>query len=134
MNLNSTARYSPNQIGLVYPSIAPNWEHSQTELLSVFSHREETMKFLNVIGPQIRKLRYQRGWSQNLLATKLQIEGWDISRSGVAKVECRLVHVDDYRLFYFLRVFKVSFTDLLPPIDTSRCVHDPLVRLMATRR
>ena len=92
------------------------------------------MKFLNVIGPQIRRLRYQRGWSQNILAIKLQIEGWDISRSGVAKIECRLVHVGDYRLFYFLRVFKANLADLLPSIDTSHRVHEPILRLMATRR
>ena len=77
------------------------------------------MRTLNVVGPQIRKLRYERNWSQNILATKLQILGWDISRSGVAKIESGLVHVDDYRLFYFARVFKVTLTDLLPSLDSS---------------
>ena len=76
------------------------------------------MKVVNVVGPQIRKLRYQRNWSQDFLATKLQMAGWDISRSSLAKIESGLVHVDDYRLFYFARVFKVKVTDLLPPLDS----------------
>ena len=134
MNFNSTPLYSSDRIGLVYPSIAPKPELSMTLPVSFSSHQDEAMKFLNVVGPQIRKLRYQRNWSQNMLAIKLQIEGWDISRSGVAKIECRLVHVDDYRLFYFARVFKVTFADLLPGIDTAKAVHDPLLHLMGTKR
>jgi len=39
------------------------------------------MKYLNMIGPQVRKLRYARQWSQNTLSTKLQLLGWDIRDS-----------------------------------------------------
>lgn len=92
------------------------------------------MKTLNVVGPQIRKLRYQMNWSQNMLATKLQIEGWDISRSGVSKIESRLVHVDDYRLFYLARVFKVNLTDLLPPLDPSCSIRRAATALISMRR
>jgi len=45
--------------------------------------------FKNNVGPQIRRLRNQLGWSQVILSTKLQIAGWDISRSGVSKIESR---------------------------------------------
>jgi len=34
----------------------------------------------NIVGPQIRKWRYARGWSQARLAVKLQLNGLDISR------------------------------------------------------
>lgn len=88
------------------------------------------MKHLNMIGPQIRKLRYVRGWSQNMLAAKLQILGWDIDRVGVAKIESRLVHVDDYELLYFTKVFNVSLADLFPKIDPTRRIHDVLTELM----
>ena len=78
------------------------------------------MKHRNMVGPQIRKLRYVSGWSQNILAAKLQLLGWGTDRVSVAKIELRLVHVDDYELFYFTRVFNVSLADLFPKIDVAR--------------
>ena len=33
----------------------------------------------NNVGPQVRRLRFPRGWSQSEFATKLQIAGFDIS-------------------------------------------------------
>ena len=45
------------------------------------------MRHRNIIGPQVRRLRNQRGGSQEQLAAKLQIAGWDLSRNGVAKIE-----------------------------------------------
>lgn len=91
------------------------------------------MKCRNLAGPQIRKLRYMRGWSQNILATKLQLLGWDIGRVGVAKIESRLVHVDDYELFYFTKVFNVILGDLFPKIDPERRIHEVLTELMQRR-
>ena len=38
---------------------------------------------LNIIGPEIRRIRKQRGWSQSKLALHLQSVGWNISRSGL---------------------------------------------------
>jgi len=75
------------------------------------------MKFRNVVGPQIRKMRNDRGWSQVILAAKLQVIGWDISRSGIAKIESQLVWVGDYELFFLLKIFNVGFETLFPPID-----------------
>jgi transcriptional regulator with XRE-family HTH domain len=91
------------------------------------------MKYLNMVGPQIRKLRYVRGWSQNLLATKLQLLGWNIDRVAVAKIESRLVHVDDYELLYFTRVFNVGFADLFPKIDAQRRILEVVTELMQRR-
>jgi ribosome-binding protein aMBF1 (putative translation factor) len=48
------------------------------------------MCYKNNIGPQVRRQRYALGWSQSILAAKLQIAGFDISRSGVSKIEARL--------------------------------------------
>ena len=60
----------------------------------------------NIIGPQVRRLRNQRGWSQEQLAAKLQIAGWDISRSALAKIETRLQWMRNYQLAYLLNVFR----------------------------
>ena len=81
-------------------------------------------------GPQIRKLRYARGWSQEKLAEKLQLLGWDIDRVAVSKIESRLVHMDDYELLYFTKVFNVGLADLFPRIGAERQIHEALTELM----
>lgn len=68
----------------------------------------------NIIGPVVRRLRRHRGWSQAKLAARLQASGWKISRSGVAKIECRVVWVGDFELLYFIRVFGVEIGELFP--------------------
>lgn len=49
------------------------------------------MKNKNLIGPQLRKLRYQRHLTQEELATKLQEAGYNCSRATLAKIEARLL-------------------------------------------
>lgn len=59
----------------------------------------------NAIGPIIRKLRNQHGWTQEELAAKLQVKGWDCTRSWLAKIEAQQVAVKDFELLYFRAVF-----------------------------
>lgn len=92
------------------------------------------MRYLNLVGPQIRKLRSQRQWTQDELAGALQREGLDISRSGLAKIEARMVWVGDHQLYYFLKVFKVSFHELFPPINPQDPdLYEVLERVMKRR-
>lgn len=91
------------------------------------------MQRLNIVGPQVRRLRYERSWSQNTLATKLQLLGWDIDRAGVGKIESQLIHVDDHKLLYLARVFQVGLADLFPSIDPARPIYEVLSRLMRRR-
>ena len=91
------------------------------------------MKCQNMIGPQLRRLRYQRGWSQEKLAGKLQLLGWDIGRVSLAKIESRLVHVEEYELLFFARAFNVHLDDLFPPIDTRRQIHEVVAELLQRR-
>lgn len=69
------------------------------------------MKKLNVIGRQIGRLRYQRGWTQEMLAARLQLAGWIISRTGVSKIENGSVYVPDFRLPCFAQLFGVAIAD-----------------------
>ena len=73
--------------------------------------------FKNIIGIEIMKRRDRLGWSQTDLAVKLQLAGWDIDRSEVSKIECRLVHVSDFQQMFFVRVFKVSLDELFPSVE-----------------
>lgn len=68
----------------------------------------------NLIGPQIRRLRDKLGWSQEQLAAKLQVLGFNISRSGLAKIENGSQTVADYQAYYFMHVFSVDHADLAP--------------------
>lgn len=65
------------------------------------------------IGQNIRRLREQAGMTQDLLATKLQIRGCDVTRSAIAKIEVgqRHLYVDELILIH--EILAVSFDDLL---------------------
>jgi len=66
----------------------------------------------NATGPVIRKLRNQAGWTQEELAAKLQLKGWDCTRSWLAKIEAQQVYVKDFELLYFRAVFGKSLEEL----------------------
>ncbi len=58
-----------------------------------------------------------RGWTQEILSEKLQLAGWNVSRSSLAKLEARMSNVVDHHLFFLARVFKVPIKELFPNID-----------------
>jgi len=73
------------------------------------------MRHRNVIGPQVRRLRNQRGWSQNGLAIRLQRAGMqDATRSSVSKLEARRIRAIDEDLLYLARVLRVELGELYP--------------------
>ena len=86
------------------------------------------MRNLNIVGPQVRRLRNERGWTQSRLATFLQVAGWDISRVGLAKIEAQLVWVGDHQLLRLAAVLKVELKDLYPPMAPGVKMHDHLER------
>ena len=69
----------------------------------------------NLVGPVVRKLRMAAGLSQEALAAKLQVVGWDLTRGGLSKIEARLRRVNDAELLVLARVLKVGVADLYPP-------------------
>lgn len=68
----------------------------------------------NVVGPQIRRLRYESGFTQERLATRCQLAGLDISRATLAQIESRFRYVSDEELFIIASVLKVTTDDLYP--------------------
>ena len=85
---------------------------------------------MNLIGRQVSRLRYQRGWTQDMLADKLQLAGLMISRSGISKIESGLVYVHDFHLFYFAHVLDVGGTELFPRIDLKASIHETMLRFI----
>lgn len=63
-------------------------------------------------GQNIRRLRESRKITQEMLAAKLQINGCDITRSAIAKIEVgqRHVYPDEIRLIK--EILGVSFDEM----------------------
>ncbi len=68
----------------------------------------------NLIGPQVRKFRIQRGLSQNALAVKCQLTGWNLSRQALAKIESKIRSVTDYEVIGLAAALEVPFELLFP--------------------
>ena len=69
----------------------------------------------NIIGAQLRRLRYKRALSQPSLAVKCQLLGWDIARDTIAKIEGQTRWVGDKELVLLARALDVPIVELLPP-------------------
>ena len=64
------------------------------------------------VGPHVQWRRYALGSSQPLLAKKLQIAGFDISRIGVSKIEARFSYVSDKTLLYLAEALEAQVQEL----------------------
>ena len=64
------------------------------------------------IGQNIRILRERKGMTQELLATKLQLAGCDITRSAVAKIEVGQRHLYPDEVILIKEILNVSFEDI----------------------
>jgi transcriptional regulator with XRE-family HTH domain len=71
----------------------------------------------NLVGPQVKNARYSPSGSltQEQLAVKLQILGWDIDRFGVSKIERQQRQVTDTELWMLAQALEVAIADLFPP-------------------
>lgn len=65
------------------------------------------------IGKNLRRLREASGMTQELLATKLQIRGCDITRSAVAKIEVGQRHLYPDEIILIREILGVSYDELL---------------------
>ena len=64
------------------------------------------------IGQNIRALREKAGITQEILATKLQLEGCDITRSAVAKIEVGQRHLYPDEIIIVKKILNVSYDDV----------------------
>ena len=80
----------------------------------------------NLVGPQVRRLRIEAGLSQEALAAKLQVNGWDLSRAGLSKIEACLRRVNDAELWVLAKTLRCQLTGLYPskPANVSSVVRN----------
>ena len=66
----------------------------------------------NLIGPNVRKYRLQKGWSQQLLANKLELIPIYICRGSISRLEDRVRTVTDFEAAALAETLGVSIQDL----------------------
>lgn len=64
------------------------------------------------IGNNIRMLREKAGFTQDLLAAKMQLEGCDITRSAIAKIEVGQRHLYPDEVVLIRNILKVSYEEI----------------------
>ena len=77
--------------------------------------RSFLMSEKNLIGPQVSKLRTDKGWTQAQLAAKLGERGWPCSTEDISKIEQREAAVSDVQFLMLGIVLEVDHAELFPP-------------------
>ncbi len=65
------------------------------------------------IGENIRKLRVKAGLTQEMLSAKLQVDGCDITRSALAKIEVGQRHIYPDEIILLKKILKTSYEEIL---------------------
>ena len=61
------------------------------------------------VGQNIRRIRESKGMTQDTLAAKLQLNGCDITRSAVAKIEVGQRHLYPDEIILIRKILNTSF-------------------------
>ena len=88
------------------------------------------MDHKNVVGREVGRVRSNRGWSQAELARQLQIAGWDISRSGVSKIEMRIHEVKDWQMLLLVHVLDAPHECFYPRLNPKAQLRDSFAAAM----
>ena len=67
----------------------------------------------NICGTRVKEARKKLGITQDELAARLQIEGVNIERDSVSRIEIGTRFVADYELLLLSKILKVSTEYLL---------------------
>ena len=74
----------------------------------------------NLIGPQVRRLRSAKCWSQEKLMFQLLDLGWNICRQRIARIESCEAWVSDFEIVLIATALEVEITELVPKIKPER--------------
>lgn len=82
----------------------------------MFINKSETGRN-NLCGEKVAMLRVAMGISQRQLADLLQLEGLEIDKNAIQRIEAGKRFVTDIELVYLARVFHVGYAALLGEPD-----------------
>lgn len=83
-------------------------------------------KNLNLIGPQLQKLRNTRQWSQNQLSKRLRSMGWHITRDILAQMETTAHRITDCDLVFLAKALEVNVIYFFPSTFTPETIHEKI--------
>ncbi|MFA7484338.1 MAG: helix-turn-helix transcriptional regulator [Vulcanimicrobiota bacterium] len=63
---------------------------------------------MNVIGPRVREIREAKKLTQDELAARCNLLGWNISRGTLAKIEAKVRRVTDVEVALLARALQVD--------------------------
>ena len=92
--------------------------------MPLVSQKSPSARTKNMVGPQIRKLRNAIGWSQTKLATRLQLDGLDISREVLAQMESQFHCIKDNHIFHFACVLNVRESDFFVGLKNEKSLRN----------
>jgi len=67
---------------------------------------------MNVVGPKVKEFREAQEITQEELAARCNVFGWDISRSTLAKIEAQVRRVTDEEVPLLAKALKVNINEL----------------------
>ena len=67
---------------------------------------------MNQIGPQVRRLRESQHLTQEELVARCNLQGWNISRGTLAKIEAQVRRITDIEVALLAEALRVSVGEL----------------------
>lgn len=67
---------------------------------------------MNIVGPQVKRLREQKAMTQEELTAQCNLLGWSISRGTLAKIESQVRRVIDSEAVILAQALEVDISEL----------------------
>lgn len=67
---------------------------------------------MNIIGPQVRRIRESKKMTQEQFAEECRVLGWNISRGTLAKIESQVRQVTDKEIILLATILKTEISEL----------------------
>jgi transcriptional regulator with XRE-family HTH domain len=67
---------------------------------------------VNIIGPKVRHVREIKKLTQEQLVARCNIDGWNISRSTLAKIESQVRRITDIEVKRLATALEIKIQDL----------------------
>ena len=86
---------------------------NRTKKQGVFMKKSKvTNDIYNICGKNIKKIRKEQKVTQDELCARMQVMGYQISRSDISKLENGKKFITDFELLGFSKALNVSILDL----------------------
>ena len=67
---------------------------------------------MNKVGPKVNELRQAKNWTQDQLAAKCNLIGFNLSRGTLAKIESKTRKVSDFEVELLAKALQVEVGEL----------------------